>query len=267
MLLSEIIQEMGLHDKPITDYTAYNKGMRKGMADKAFFLKRIKPDFVLDFGCADGALVQYIRQEYPHIQCAGYDISPAMESHFKENNPDTPFFTNIDEAKKYASQFRSPCVLLSSVIHEVYSYGNSKSVSKFWKDIFGSDFEYVVIRDTIPKGIDSVKDYKNDVAKVKKLVDPHLLQDYEARWGTLESSYRNFIRFLLVYRYKDHWERESFENYLPLTYNTLVRKIPESYRIIYDKSFKFHPVASDIAKKYDVTVRKDTHLKMILRKK
>lgn len=258
---------MGLHDKPITNYTAYNAGMKKGMGDKAFFLKRIKPDFVLDFGCADGALIQSIRQEYPNIQCAGYDISSAMEKHFKDNNPETPFFNDWNEAVNYSKKFHNSCVLLSSVIHEVYSYGNSKSISKFWKDIFGSDFEYVVIRDTIPKGIDTVKDFKGDVAKVKKVVDQNLLVDYESRWGTLESSYRNFIRFLLVYRYKDNWERESFENYLPLTYNTLVRKIPENYKVIYDKSFKFSPVASKITKDYDIPVRKDTHLKMVIRKK
>lgn len=267
MLLSEIIQELSLGDSPIGDIHAYNKGMSLGIGDKAFFMKRIKPDFILDFGCADGALIQYIRQAYPDVQCAGYDISPAMERHFKENNPGVPFFSNWNEAKNYSSKFHNSCILLSSVIHEVYTYSNSKQISKFWEDIFNSDFEYIVIRDTIPKGIDAVKDFKRDVAKVKKEVEPNLLADYERRWGTLESSYRNFVRFLMVYRYKDNWARESFENYMPLTYNTLIRKIPNDYKVIYDKSFKYGPVAKDISKQYDIPIRKDTHLKMILRKK
>ena len=241
--------------------------MSKGLTDKAFFLKRIKPDFILDFGCADGALISYIRQEYPDIQCAGYDISPAMENHFKVNNPDVPFFSDWNAARNHAKKFHNSCILLSSVIHEVYSYGDPKEIHQFWNDIFGSNFEYVVIRDTIPKGIDKIKDFKGDIEKVKRVVDPILLADYEQKWGKLESSYRNFIRFLLVYRYKHNWARESLENYLPLTYNTLIRKIPDNYRIIYDKSFKFKPVASDITKDYGISVRKDTHLKMIIRKK
>ena len=70
-----------------------------------------------------------------------------------------------------------------------------------------------------------------------------------------------------MYRYKDDWARESLENYLPLTYNTLVRKIPDNYKIIYDESFKYHPVTSDINKSYGIDVKKDTHLKMIIQKK
>ena len=241
--------------------------MSLGIGDKAFFIKRIKPDFILDYGCADGSLIQYIRHEHPDIECAGYDISPAMERHFKDNNPDVPFFSNWNAARSYSSKFHNSCVLLSSVIHEVYSYSNPKQIGKFWDDIFESGFEYIVIRDTIPKGIDTVKDFEKDVEKVKRKVDPVLLADYEKRWGTLESSYRNFIRFLFVYRYKDAWARESFENYMPLTYNTLIRKIPDNYRVIYDESFKYKPVEKDIEKDYEVPIRKDTHLEMILKKK
>jgi hypothetical protein len=190
-----------------------------------------------------------------------------MELRFKKNNPDIPFFSDWSQAKNYSAKFKKSCLLLSSVIHEVYSYSTSKEVGAFWDEVFKSGFKYVVIRDTIPKGIDSIRDYKHDVAKVRQVVEPSYLSDYERKWGSIESSYRNFVRFLLVYRYKDNWARESVENYLPLTYNTLIRRIPDDYTIIYDKSFKFKPVASSITKDYGVSLRKNTHLKMILKRK
>ncbi len=267
ILLSEIVQELALHDKPIKDVGAYNRAMKKGISDKAFFMKEIQPEFILDFGCADGALIQYIHSTYDGVKCAGYDISPTMEGPFKDNNPDVPFFSNWNQAVSYARKHKNTCVVLSSVIHEVYSYSKSKAIAKFWNDIFNSGFDYVVIRDTIPKGIDTVKDYKSDVEAVKKVVDQDLLADYEKRWGRLEDSYRNFVRFLLVYRYKDDWARESLENYMPLTYNTLIRKVPDSYKIIYDDSFVYNPIQKDINKNYGIDIKKDTHLKMIISKK
>ena len=264
--LKTLLDESSMDATPIGDYPSYIGGMNASTSDKTFFLNHIHPDLIVDFGCADGSVLASIHDRHPEIVLVGYDISSAMEHRFKKNNPDLLFFSDWNKAKSYARKFKKSCLLLSSVIHEVYSYSTSKEIGDFWSEVFDSGFKYVVIRDTIPKGIDTVKDYKNDVDKVKKVVDPSYLADYERKWGSIESSYRNFVRFLLVYRYKDNWARESVENYMPLTYNTLVRKIPDTYKIIYDKSFKFKPVTGSISKDYDVTLRKNTHLKMILRK-
>ena len=264
--LKNILLEKAIDTEPIKDYPAYVAGMSRGASDKMFFLHHIHPDLIVDFGCADGAVLAAIHAKYPDIKLVGYDISPSMEGRFKKNNPDLDFTSNWNEAKREARQFQHSCLLLSSVIHEVYSYSHSKEISQFWKEVFSSGFEYIVIRDTIPKGIDTVKNYKADVEKVKKVVDPVLLADYERKWGNISDSYRTFIRFLMVYRYKHNWDRESVENYMPLTYNTMLDRVPKNYKVIYDKSFKFKPVASSIMKDYGVSVRKNTHLKLILRK-
>ncbi|MGA1049083.1 MAG: hypothetical protein ACO3UU_13830, partial [Minisyncoccia bacterium] len=41
------------------------------------------------------------------------------------------------------------------------------------------------------------------------------LISFEKVWGSIFKDYRNFIHFLLKYRYTDNWEREVNENYLP----------------------------------------------------
>jgi hypothetical protein len=267
MKLSRLLQELTIDDYPIADVDDYNKGMKSGMGDKEFFLDHIHPDLIVDFGCADGVLLGDIHARHPEIDLVGYDISAAMEKKFKDNNPDLTFTTNWNEAKHAISGHHKSCLLLSSVIHEVYSYSRPKQIKSFWNEVFNSGFKYITIRDTIPKGIDQIKNYKDDVNAVKKIVDPHLLKDYETKWGPLESSYRNFVRFLMVYRYKNNWARESLENYMPLTYNTLIRKIPETYEVVYDKSFVYDPIEKSINSDYNVSIQKDTHLKMILEKR
>lgn len=273
ILLKEIYDEVLFESleedaPPIADYEKYISSMNKGMASKTWFLGKIKPDCIVDFGCADGSVLKYIHEQYPDIALIGYDIDSGMEARFKKNNPDIPFTNNWNEAVKMASKYPKNCVLLSSVIHEVYSYSptGGHGVAKFWNILFNAGFKYIVIRDTIPDRIDIVKpqDYKEDVAKVKAKVDQKYLNDFEKKWGPIDSNYRLFVRFILTYRYRDNWDRESLENYMPLSYSTLLRKIPSSYKIIDGENYTFKPLAANFKDEYDIQLRVNTHLNMIL---
>lgn len=270
-LLNEIYYEsLGESAPPIADYDMYIKSMNKSLGNKMWFLSKISPDVIIDFGCADGSLLKKVHEKYPDIALIGYDIDNGMEKRFKENNPDIPFTSNWNEAVKFASKYKNSCVLLSSVIHEVYSYSPTKGhgVSKFWKQLFGAGFKYIVIRDTIPDRIDIIKpqDFQDDVEKVKSKVDQKYLADFEKKWGPISSNYRLFVRFLLTYRYRDNWDRESMENYMPLSYSTLLRKIPSDYKIIDGANYKFDPIAVSFKSDYDIELRVNTHLNMILQR-
>ena len=49
----------------ISDYNIYTEGMRKSMADKTWFLDKINGiSNIIDYGCADGALLQYINESF-----------------------------------------------------------------------------------------------------------------------------------------------------------------------------------------------------------
>lgn len=273
MLLTEILDEilyseLGENAPPIANYDSYIQSMNKSLGNKMWFFDKINPDCIVDFGCADGSLLKKVHEKYPDIALIGYDIDSGMEARFKENNPDIPFTSDWNEAVKFAKKYSNNCVLLSSVIHEVYSYSPTKGhgVSKFWKQLFGANFKYVVIRDTIPDRIDIIKpsDFKDDVEKVKSKVDHKYLNDFEQKNGPIDSSYRLFVRFLLTYRYRDNWDRESLENYMPLSYSTLLRKIPSNYKIIDGANYKFEPIAVSLKNDYDINLRVNTHLNMIL---
>ena len=60
----------------INNYDVYNKRMDKSFQDKLFFLDKIKDsvEAVVDFGCADGALIRHLSEfEFTNIKLVGYD--------------------------------------------------------------------------------------------------------------------------------------------------------------------------------------------------
>jgi hypothetical protein len=272
ILLSEIVHELGFEPldemaPPIANYDDYIGSMNKSIGEKTWFVNKLDFDCLVDFGCADGTLLKKVHEMKPEAKLIGYDIDPGMEARFKKNNPELDFTSKFSDAVKVARKFSAPAILLSSVIHEVYSYADSThQLNRFWKDVFGSGFKYVIIRDTIPDRIDIVKpkEFAEDVAKVKAKVDPKYLEDFEKKWGPIDKSYRLFVRFILTYRYKDNWDRESLENYMPLSYSTLLRRIPSNYKIVDGANYKFQPVAANFKDEYDIVLRVNTHLSMIL---
>lgn len=265
---SKKIEELAVDDAPPENLNSYLKGMSLGSNDKLFFLGHIKPDLIVDFGSADGYILNQISQKFPNIKLIGYDISPDMIKKSKENHNHITFTNNWGEVASEAKKYKKSCILLSSVIHEVYSYSDANGVDKFWNNLFNTGFEFIVVRDTIPSiNLEKVKNFKKDVDIVKSKVDDNLLKDYENKWGKIDKNYKNFVRFVLMYRYKENWSRERLEDYLPLTYENLLFKIENSpYKIIYNKQFKYKPIEQSFKKDFGISLRKDTHLKMILRK-
>lgn len=64
----------------IADYGTYTDGMRKSMTDKTWFLNMIDgAKEIVDYGCADGALLEYIRDAMPGVfDLTGIDIDEKM---------------------------------------------------------------------------------------------------------------------------------------------------------------------------------------------
>lgn len=253
---------------PILNYDLYNARMDKSIEDKLFFLDKIDFDVIVDFGCANGALLSVIMDLKPNVKLIGYDIDKDMLD-IASNISSNILFTNdwdlvLDELKKY----KKPLLNLSSVIHEVYSYSNTKDIRNFWiHNVFGGDFKYIVIRDMIPSSkVDRVDPttFKKDVDKVKEIYDPHFMESFESIWGSLYDSYRIFIHFLLKYRYTDNWNREVYENYVPVSYETIKTKIPNKYKIIYEDHFILPFIQNKIIEDFGIKCKYDTHTKYII---
>ncbi len=252
---------------PISDQGRYVSQMGKAYIDKLFFMDKVDADLIVDFGCADGFILSKIAMLKPGTRLVGYDLDEGMLAKAKKTlGKSVTLTSDWGEVERIAASFNQPMLLLSSVIHEVYSYSATRDVQRFWRDqVFGGSFKWICIRDMIPSG-ESVpaKDFSSDVEKVKSVVDPRYLKSFESRWGALSESYRTFIHFLLKYRYVDNWDREVEENYVPITLKTLKSKMPSFYRVAYENSYVYDFFQIQVMKDLGIEIRQTTHTKMII---
>ena len=255
----------------IKDYSSYNNGMHKSILDKLFFIDKINNiNGILDYGCADGELINNINKIHPIIpHLFGYDLNPTMINLAKEKNTykNMKFFDNLD-LLLHDSQFNPNyfCLNLSSVIHEVYSYCEPKEIVDFWDFVFNSNFKYIAIRDMCVSNSCNRETDLNDYRKLLTYANLQMLNNYESYWSSCQNN-KNMIHFLLKYRYSTNWEREVKENYLPISYETILKLIPKNYEIIYLDHYTLPFLKQKVKEDYDINLIDKTHIKLLLRKK
>ncbi len=252
--------------RPITDISKYNKGMRQSLIDKTYFLDKVEAEIFVDFGCADGILLKYMHNLFPEHDYIGYDLSKEMIEKAQDNLPETiQLFHELKQLSQHLKAIkngRKTCLILSSVIHEVYSYSNPK---EFWNEIFTLDFDYISIRDMCVSNTCSRPSDPITVARVYQIFDTELLTDWESMWGSLDENW-SLTHFFLTYRYTENWERESRENYLPITKERLLQIIPNHYHPHFIEHYTLPFLRDEVFNTFQVQLQERTHLKLILRK-
>lgn len=254
--------------KEITNTDRYNTEMKKSLIDKIFFLDKIDAQLIIDFGCADGTLIKFMKLVFPEIEYVGYDISADMIETARKNLAgldNITLISNIDDLKrKIQSSGKTTAIVFSSVLHEIYSY-DPEGISSFWKDLIGLSPDYVVIRDmAVSKTADRASD-KISVARVRQLFDAKLLDQFEEIWGSIDENI-SLTHFLLKYRYKENWDREVRENYLPVTIEQLMAHFPKQYVPDYFEHYTLPFIRNQAREDFGVELNERTHVKLIYRK-
>ena len=153
-------------------------------------------------------------------------------------------------------------LVLSSVIHEVYSYGSANDIDSFWERVFTTGFDYIIIRDLIPSvSINRMSDM-NDVVSVMRESNGELVR-FEQVWGSIEQN-KNLIHYLMKYRYKENYSREVLENYFPLYREELLRKITKDYKVTHHDHYVLPFVKRQVKNDFDIDIVDNTHIKLIL---
>lgn len=240
---------------PIENYNVYTNAMKKGLYDKLFFVDKINPSMIVDFGCADGTLMEETQTYFPDIPIIGVDNDARM----RKSVTDFEVFADLSLVKPE----KGSALILSSVLHELYSYSSPQDIATFWK--YANQFDYVVIRDmAIPD-----KERWNSVmwggADTLRSLYPEQAKDFEKVWGTLAVTER-FIHFLLKYKYVENWKRELHENYLINTVESIEAELTNK-SVVY-KEHTILPYLHDTwVKEFGVDVTTPTHLKLIVKNK
>jgi len=273
--------EIGVDFKNII---SYNENMAKGIADKLFFLNKInfnKDDSYLfvDFGCADGVLLDNLYNIFSskgiHAYYIGYDLSNTMielaKTKFNHADSSNVLFTSswpeVEKKVKSYSAMKS-VLILSSVIHEVYSYAESNDdVDLFWHRVLNTGFNYICIRDMmVSKDVNHTPDV--DIFQFEENNMPHFsdirnyLRDFETHWGRINDN-KNFIHYLLKYRWTLNWEREVRENYLPIYLEDLLDKFNTKYNISYLERFRVPFLEKCWKDEFGIEIKDYTHIKTI----
>jgi len=254
----------------IKDLEVYNSGMKKSLLDKIYFMDKVDAKVFIDYGCADGTLIKFLRDLFPEFTYFGYDISEEMISQAKINNPEianhfTSDWNFISDRLPAIRGEGQVAIILSSIIHEVYSYGTSSDVNTFWDRVYGG-WDYILIRDMMPgKSIDRRTDI-NDVSKIYKKADRKHLFDFEQVWGSIENN-KNLIHYFLKYRYTENWDREVRENYLPMSREEMLANLPDGYEITFHEHFILPFLKTKVQEDFGIELKDSTHIKIILKKK
>ncbi len=282
----------------IKDLSIYTSEMEKGMKDKLFFLNFLEryPRYnFVDYGCANGKTLEAIANARAELQKPvfaydtfwGYDKSEMMVNLAKSQWQGPPrvnvcFTSHFDDI-----QFLENSVLiLSSVLHEVYSYAENKfAIDAFWNSIFSSGADYIVIRDmcwssdmdrplphecrnqfSMNLGCDFGHDFITNFNK-ESGVKKFQIEEFETHWGSV-FNVKNFIHLLLKYKYIVNWERELVENYFAIQDTELFNRIQNSnYNITYLERFQLPTIHVFTHVNQIYTLKDNTHIKIILKKK
>lgn len=268
----------------LVDLSSYNENMAKGMEDKLFFVEKLNLKknghyLFVDFGCADGALIDtlYGIMESNEIHCyfIGYDISETMielaKTKFNYNTTSVLFTSDWDEVKNKVDTYSAmeSILILSSVIHEVYSYAESEDdINLFWHRVLESNFKYICVRDMmcsmdIERPMEDYHKFKENIPFATSM--SIILNSFEKKWGKIYKSNKQFVHFLLKYRWRINWNREVNENYFPIFIEDFIEKI-KSYNLIYFERFKVPFLEECWKQDFNVEIDDYTHVKAIFSK-
>jgi len=240
--------------------------MRMSLIDKIFFLDKCDADVYVDYGCADGATIDFMRRLFPEKTYIGYDLGEEHLRKARENLPGVAFTSDWQEVKRLVREQapRRAAVVCNSLIHEVYNYLSQQEVEAFWGDIFDPEtFGTVVIRDMCVSRTTSRQSDSLSVAKIRQRYDQAMISEFEQHWGNLSENW-SLVHFLLKYRYKTNWAREVRENYLPLNLEDLLAKIPAEWEPIFMEHYTLPFIRQRVKQDFNLELQDRTHIKLIL---
>ena len=93
-----------------------------------------------------------------------------------------------------------------------------------------------------------------------------LLNSFESVWGSVDNN-KNFMHFMLKYRWKINWDREVNENYFPRYLDEIMGKFDNNYNVSYMERFRVPFLDDCIKKDFDITLSDYTHVKAVFEKK
>ena len=247
------------------DINSYIQLMEKAMREKLFFLDKLdisSYDYIIDFGCANGVLLQLIYKDC-NTKFIGYDISEEMINLAKKGQQslmkNLHFTSNLEEILNLNGK---TLIILSSVLHE-----NEKNNISFESTVnFLKNFDTIVIRDMYFD--DSLnKKLSNDIRiDLQNKLKPYIFNEFEEKYGKIESL-KQYYHLLLKYDYEKNWKNEILEDYFSFNFKSLIEKFKSfNYSVLYFNHIALQFHKDKIKKDLNINFNLPTHLYLILKR-
>lgn len=255
----------------MTNENVYLSRMADAVKDKLFFIEHLPANVgvFVDYGCADGALIAELANIYPNADFIGYDTNENFIARAEERGITNAVFTSNWEQVKYSigCSFGPRVLILSSVLHEVYTYEGACGIHDFWQRVKQFKYDYICVRDmgvcwsdsnrkTSREALNQVYKWANCSEQQKSR-----LRDFESKRGSITNSL-NLCEFLLKYSYVENWDREVNENYLALSVGDIIFLMEEmGYSPIYFQHWVLPYIANKIYTDFGISMPYNTHYK------
>lgn len=256
-----------INTHPIQQLNQYTSSMEKSLNDKLFWINKISPDdysTVIDFGCANGILLSAISTILPDKQLIGIDSNPIMRSMAANSCPSARLYDSL-EAYCKEHETADAILILSSVLHEIFSYWTDYETQHFFQLLTDLQFKYICIRDMFfddfPFFFDDPLPYLNDAEKERR-------KQFESIWGST-FQYVPRLHYLCKYRYANNWERELNECYI-IDYSKLryiYGVLSDTYELVSNYFYILPFLQEQVMKDFHFNIDKEynsTHFQSIL---
>lgn len=218
-------QPKNLLRTPMSDRAAYNAELARSVGSKLFFLDKVpmaEIEEVVDFGCADATLLRTLHRAFPSPLYVGVDRDPEQLAAARSTFPSLLTLPRLPH--RVPDRPGKRLLILSSVMHEVWSEGTTGDHQRFWEEVEACGFDFIAVRDfglpgwtylhTTPIEVcDQI--YGRIVFGSGESWNMHdLLAQFERRFGPVRDRFASAIHFLLKAPYPENWSREMEENYV-----------------------------------------------------
>lgn len=259
----------------ITNLEQYDSGLAFTLADKLFFLNQLdfnKIDVFVDFGCANGAVLAKVKEKYPNLTCIGYDCSREQLNLAGQLVSSCEFTDDLRYVVERVGKGKQSAILLSSVLHEIFSYCSSEGIEDFYYFLYHTGFTHIIVRDMMSFPTNNFSIGYKQYSKLINIAGHSgiilKLRQFEQVWGSCDIM-QTLLHFLLKVNYDgEDWKRELKENYFGVDANEFFMAMPVDYYINYQLRFLLPYLKESVKKDFGmVNLTQNTHIKLIMSKR
>lgn len=247
------------------DLNIYKLRLSQSMEDKLFFLSKVdidSYDFILDFGCGTGELLNAIRSRgVDPDKLFGLDTNEEMIEHALATYPYIKFMSDLEALETLLKKSTKSMVIFSSVLHEIDDHTQRKLMHTVM-----TKFDTVVIRD-MKQPLNNEPIPNRTRKRVLEQVAPWQAEMFENKWGKIVDKY-GLYRFFLMNEFVENFETEVEEDYFGVLWGEIIWALEDAgFDMVYASAFTLPYRKQQVQKRFSHVMNDITHKKIIYTKR